>query len=160
MPKRIVQDATRQIKQVPGEILERAKEQTGEMPDVVLEQLGVGSAQSQLAPKRPVADSHQTGLTELKAKDEAETRKRIAQLTSELKAGMQKWRQTREEKERQRQTTEEELKKQKEAVEEQEESLVEPTTRRKRGLFGSSGRRVKTAQQKAQAETVVRRTSG
>lgn len=131
MPKPLVQDVARE--------------------EIALEQLKSGPVKIHSGQQKKVLPIDQKArLEELKRRDAALSRQRVA----EIEAEMRELRKVREEELQQR-------RQQPEISEEpvKEPVLTSPATKPKWGLFGA-GRRIKSAQQKSQPETASRRTGG
>lgn len=161
MPKPIIQDVIKQTKQISGEVIKEVVKQPGELAGKALEQLGITTAKTPTGQTQKAADQ-QKQLEEMKARDKQQTLQQTIQLKRELEAEVDKWRRIREEQWRQRQQQEEQQKKQEQerGIEAQGESLPQGTSKRKRGLFGSMGRQVKSALEQAAPETAGKRISG
>ena len=121
------------------------------MLDTALEQLGGQPVVGQKAPPTQPTGSQTVSLQQLKAIDKASSGQQVAQITKQLEEEIKKYRLIREEQLRQRRELDNAA-----GVEAAEPPVVPPASKPKRGLFG-----IKTAQQKAGAETgPARRTSG
>lgn len=135
MPKPLVQDVARE--------------------EIALEQLKSGPVKIHSGQQKKVLPIDQKArLEELKRRDAALSRQRVA----EIEAEMRELRKVREEELQQRR---QQRRQQPEISEEpvKEPVLTSPATKPKWGLFGA-GRRIKSAQQKSQPETASRRTGG
>ena len=103
--------------------------------------------------KQDLPVGEKSKLEEMKRRDKAISQQRVAEIEAEIR----KLRLAREEELRQRRQPAEVPEEQMETA--KPSSLLEVSTKPKRGLFGA-GRRIKTAQTKAQPETVGRRIGG
>lgn len=99
------------------------------------------------------SDSQKTKIAQQLAEDRAQSQKRITELEAEIR----KLRLLREEQLRQRREPSQPTPEQLAA---QQESPLVVSTKKRRGFFGNWGRRVKTAQEQFQPETVGRRIGG
>lgn len=161
MPKAIAQDVARQLKQLGENVFETAKKQPGEMAGKVLEQMGVTTG-------KPVAGQTKTANTQDLVKQEIGQRaeadkqmsqQKMSQVRDELTNEMKRLRLIREEELRRRREVPELTPEQLAAQQESAPPVV--STKRKRGLFAGFGsRRIKTAQEQFQPETVGRRVGG
>lgn len=161
MDNNLAKKAVRQVRQIPGEVLKEVKKTPGELADRALEQLGVGTGlgQKQTTVPGQTMAPEKTGLEQMKTEDKKKSEQMTSQIKKELDAEIGKWRQIREEQQRRRREQPGMTEEEKKAAEERETPLVEPAARIKRGILGGPGR-VKTAQEKAQAERVAHRPSG
>jgi len=157
MPKIIAQSVTQQLKQLREEVFETAKKQPGELAGKALEQMGGRSSSPTSVQETPQFSDEAKKLEEMKAADEAKSRQLAAKIVQELEAEIEKWRRIREEQLRARRQPPEQ---QQEEKKQKAPPVIEPSTKPKRGLFGFWGKRVKSAQQQAQPETVGRRIGG
>lgn len=118
--------------------------------------MGTGTNPLLAAQQKKLAEEQKLRLQQLEAKDEVESRALTAKLQRELETEIEKWRKIREEQLRQRRVAEQP----------ETQTTVPPNkelpliSRPKRGLFGGWGRRIKSAQQQAQPETVGKRVGG
>ena len=97
-------------------------------------------------------------LQQMKAADETRSKQLSASIIKELEAEIAKYRQLRQQQLQQRR--QQQVDQEAAATEAGMSPLQEPTSKRKSGLLGGGGRRIKSAQQKSQPETVGKRTSG
>lgn len=121
---------------------------------MTLERMGVFSGKTQTGQQKQIADEQKAKIAQKIAQDRAQSQKRI----TELEADIRKLRLLREEQLRRRRQPPEPTLEQLAA--QQEQSSSPPTAKRKRGLFGGWGRRIKTAQEQFQPETAGRRVGG
>lgn len=161
MPKTIVQDVGRQLRQLGGNIFETAAKQPGEIAGKALEQLGLGGGKPAPGQVSQTAVAQQKEqIAKAGAEDKAQSEKQVSQIAGQLKqieAEMDKQRKMREQQLAERRAAEQQA-----LPPADEESGVPPvvSSRRSRGMFGGFGRRVKSAQQQSQPETAGRRVGG
>lgn len=161
MPKAIAQDVARQLKQLGENVFETAKKQPTEMAGKVLEQMGVttGKPVAGQAKTANIQDLEKQKISQRAKFDKETSERKVSQVRDELTSEMKRLRLIREEQLHRRreapQPTAEQLATQQEAP----PPVV--TTKKKRGLFAGFGsRRIKTAQEQFQPETVGRRVGG
>lgn len=159
MPKQIAQNVLQQLKQIGEDTFEGGKQAVSDTAGKALEQMGVGAAPggkpTNQAPSQQNAE--QKRIQDLRVKDKIRSEQLASKLKTELGTEIEKWRRLREEQLRQRR----ELAAQDQAEKPPISPLKEPTPARKKGIFGGFfGRRIKSAQQQAQPETVGRRVGG
>lgn len=164
MVKQVIQNVAQQLGQLGEETLDSLKNAPGDMAGKAMEQLGVTSSQNPAGGQNPAAGGAADKLAQIKKLEEMDRQQSgqgIAQLRGQLEQEIEKWRRIREEKNRQRQQAEAQAVQQQEAqIAEAGGGVQEPSLRRKRGLFGMGGKRVKSAQQQSQPETAGKRTGG
>lgn len=159
MPKQVISDIAQQIKQLGQETANEIKNQPKEMGMRALEQFGFGgSSKGQAAQQKKMAEDQQAMLGKLQAQDKVRSLHQVAQLKKELEAEVQKWRQLRQQQLQQRRQQQLEEQQQQAAQGLSEAPII--STKRKRGMFGSAGRRVKSAQEQAQPELAGKRVGG
>lgn len=144
MPKTIIKNVAQQIGQLAGEIGEELKKQPGEMAGKVLEQMDISAV--------PAADAPKVNLEEMKAKEAAQSQQAASQISRQLEQEIEQLRKAREEQLRRRREVST-------APIPPQEASVSPTSKPSR-RFGMWGKRVKSAQDQAQPETVGRRVGG
>jgi len=150
LPKNVAQ----QLKQLGEDVFETAKKQPQKSAGKALEQMGGGSSSRAGGQKTPQMSDEAKKLEEMKAADKAKSEQLAAKVVRELEVEIEKWRRIREQ---QLQARRQPSAQQEEGKKQETPPLMEPSTKPKRGLFGFWGRRIKTAQQQAQPETVGRR---
>jgi len=150
----VAKKAAQQLRQLGEDIFETAKKQPQELAGKVLEQMGGGGSSPFGGQKAPQVSNEAKKLEEMKATDKVRSEKLAVKIVQKLEAEIEKWRRIREEQLKARRQQEEQ---QKEGKKKETPPLVEFSTKPKRGLFSFWGRRIKSAQQQAQPETVGRR---
>lgn len=160
MPKPIIKDIARQAKQIAEETISEVAKQPGEMAGKVLEQMGITSTKNPAGQQKVTAQNEeQIKIDQMKAKDKAKTRQMESQLKKDLESEMARLRRLREEQLRQRREQKSPIEEERSA-QDQEQPLSEIHSKPKRGLLGSWGKRIKSAQQQSQPEMAGKRVGG
>jgi len=145
---------------VKGRITSQLARQIGQLSNetIVAKKENLADEEVNLGQKRSLEDEkiiNQQAVNQLKAQKEVWAKKRIQEIETKIEGLVEERRQQRL---KRREEPPQEVQEKKIAEEQKKESLPEVSSKPKRGLFW--GKRIKTAQQQAQPETVGKRVSG
>lgn len=158
MPSPLLSNIKKQAAQIAKGVAEEALKEPGKIAETAAGQVGISTpgSESSVGKSTPSEGEIKTMAEKDESFREIETQRVRSQLEGEIAAA----RMQRIQKEQLRKSQEAQITEQTKMVEQQPSPLAEVSTKKKRGLFGNWGRRIKTAQQQAMPEKSASRRSG